>query len=759
MMTNLFFVPRVLWRAQRPSFRHIHFMLGAGITFVSTSLFASGDNGMGVQEPYPSLPQYGSHGTHLGKHQSDFGGVGLMQNPTARMAAAGQFSFNYNRAEPYRRYSISLQPLDWFEFSFRYSEITDRLYGESIAGNRDYLDKGFDAKFRLWQESRYLPEVALGLRDAGGTTLFGAEYLVANKRWYDLDFSLGLGWGYLGARGDFGSPLSLVGERFDSREGETGIDSTGDFDLNQLFSGNTALFAGVEYQTPWQPLVLQLEYEGNDYSSEPATSSIEQESPFNIGARFHLSDSVTLNAGWQRGNTLMTGISLSTNLANISQAKRDTMPFEVEGSSTAGPPAGDTTNEAGTSSATDASPTTPDTDWAEAIDSLAQNAGVKVNRISTDGDTLLVEATPTKYRSMAKTAGRANRILHRYAPAHITTFRYRWQARGMDLRDDVHSRTDFVAAAQSASDEPQYHYSVYSQSSRQRGLYDEVLYEPKETPLSYSIGPGYNQNLGGPDGYLYQLQLQANAELRTDTNGWFSGSLGWTVLDNFDQFDYVADSELPRVRTFIGEYLKEASLGITNLQYTRTTQLSKNWYAMGYGGLLEMMYAGLGSEVLYRPFNSDWAVGADVNYVRQREFDQQFSLRDYSTTTGHLNAYWQTGYEDILAKVSVGRYLAKDIGATFDFSREFASGARMGAWATFTDAGDKFGEGSFDKGVYISLPLDAFFTTYSRDRVNIAWQPLTRDGGARLGRRYTLYDLTGERSLGEFFQERDAVWK
>ncbi|MBS9405279.1 YjbH domain-containing protein [Halomonas sp. TRM85114] len=35
-----------------------------------------------------------------------------------------------------------------------------------------------------------------------------------------------------------------------------------------------------------------------------------------------------------------------------------------------------------------------------------------------------------------------------------------------------------------------------------------------------------------------------------------------------------------------------------------------------------------------------------------------------------------------------------------------------------------------------------------RERANIAWRPLTRDGGARLGRRYTLlYGITHDATL------------
>ncbi|WP_136254414.1 YjbH domain-containing protein [Onishia niordana] len=703
------------------------------------------------------LKDLDTHQHHLGSGQTDSGGVGLMQTPSARMAPIGEFSLSYNYVEPYRRYSISLQPADWFEFTFRYTKIDNRLYGSSIAGDRSYLDKGLDAKLRLWEESRYLPEVALGVRDAGGTTLFGAEYLVASKRWYDLDFSLGLGWGYLGTRGDMVSPLGVLDDRFKTRPTEGGGDQGGEFALNQIFRGPAAIFGGIEYQTPWDPLVLQLEYEGNDYTNEPSSEPLQQDSPLNIGARYHLNDSVALQAGWERGNTLMTGITLSANLAGLSQVKRDPEPITISRATAPAEPSTSRPQQSSTSEVAD-SATGSQADWRATTDQLLTNAGIRVNRILVSGDTLVVEGEPTKYRSLARTEGRANRILHNNAPDTVTTFRYRWQSRGLNLRDDVHSREAFVEAAESVQAEPDYYYGIYTTPAK-GDAHGEVLADAEEQRFEYNIGPGYNQNLGGPDGYLYQLLVRANGEYMTDPNGWFSGTLGWTVADNFDKYDYVADSELPRVRTYIGDYLAESSLGITNLQYTRTKRLGDNWFAMGYGGLLEMMYAGVGSEVLYRPFNSDWALGADLNYVHQREFDQQFGLRDYSTWTGHLSAYVQTDFEDVLAKVSVGRYLAKDIGTTIDLSREFASGARMGAWATFTDAGDKFGEGSFDKGVYISLPLDAFFTSYSRDRVSLAWQPLTRDGGARLDRRYSLYGMTEDRELDRFWENREDFWE
>jgi hypothetical protein len=167
-----------------------------------------------------------------------------------------------------------------------------------------------------------------------------------------------------------------------------------------------------------------------------------------------------------------------------------------------------------------------------------------------------------------------------------------------------------------------------------------------------------------------------------------------------------------------------------------------------YGGYLEMMYGGVGSEVLYRPLDTNWAVGVDGNYVKQRNWNDMMQFTDYSTTTGNLTGYWKPSFmKGVLVKASVGRYLAKDKGVTFDVSRRFDSGVIAGVFATFTNvSAAEYGEGSFTKGFYLSIPLDLFTVTPNRTRASLSWVPLTRDGGQMVDRKFYLYDMTDERS-------------
>ena len=150
-------------------------------------------------------------------------------------------------------------------------------------------------------------------------------------------------------------------------------------------------------------------------------------------------------------------------------------------------------------------------------------------------------------------------------------------------------------------------------------------------------------------------------------------------------------------------------------------------------GLFEEMYGGFGGEFLFRDIRKPWYFSANYYWVKQREFNQRFSFRDYETFTGHLNFIWETPLEGVKVILSGGRYLAKDSGLTLNLSRTFKSGFVLGFFATQTDISrEEFGEGSFDKGIYFSIPLDIVSSRYRKNNARFIWKNLTRDGGAML---------------------------
>lgn len=679
---------------------------------------------------------------------SDWGGIGLLQTPTARMADEGELAFTASHTSPYSRYNMVLQPLPWLEGAFRYVSVANRRYGpEWLSGTQNYKDKSIDLKVRLLEESRWVPEVAAGFRDLGGTGLFSSEYLVASKRIGSFDASVGLATGYIGNRGDFRNPLTSIDDRFETRPRAQG---TGSLNSDGMFRGPVGVFGGVAYQTPWDALQLKLEYDGNDYKHEPQGNNQHQKSPFNVGASYAVNNNVHLHLGWERGDLAMFGITLRTNLAQASSMAKVLDPLPM--------PLKQRPATAVAESEHDTNVVTELFDWSGVANQLEQNAGLRVQSISRRGSELIVTGEQRRFYYPAQGVGRMGRILDGALPDDITWFTVQNARLGVPIVETSIERKALVDYIEHKTDLSTLagHIEMAPPAAQRR----ETLYSAPLRRFDGGFNIGYQQSLGGPDGFvLFQVAGTYTASAYLARNLWLSGTVSYNAYNNYDKFRYDAPSRLPRVRTNIRRYMTAEDLTLPNLQVTGTRQLARDTYGMVYAGLLESMYAGAGGEVLYRPLNERWAVGVEANWVKQRDFDQRFSFRDYSVATGHASFYYMWGEERrVVTALSAGRYLAKDWGATLAVSRAFDNGVTMGAYATKTDVSSKdFGEGSFDKGIYVSVPFDFLLPRSTRARANFAWNPLYRDGGARLARSYGLYQMTSERDPEFFFDNLQTI--
>ena len=181
---------------------------------------------------------------------SNYGGIGYIQNPSARFHEEGTLALTWSHNDPYLRGSIVAYPFDWLEASYQYTDVNNILYSsvKSFSGSQSYKDKSFDFKARVFKERKYLPAIAIGIRDLGGTALFASEYIVANKLINNnLDISLGIGWGNLNAN-SIRNPLISISDRFKIRDYENG--QGGEISYNSFFSGPAGYFWGLEYHVP-----------------------------------------------------------------------------------------------------------------------------------------------------------------------------------------------------------------------------------------------------------------------------------------------------------------------------------------------------------------------------------------------------------------------------------------------------------------------------------------------------------------------------
>lgn len=649
----------------------------------------------------------------------DWGGVGLLQMPTARSRVAGSVAATFSLVQPYARYNIMLQPLDWLEVGFRYTDVRNRPYGP-LAGSQTYKDKSIDVKFRLSQETETLPQLALGLRDIGGTGFFAGEYLVASKRQNDFDFSLGLGWGNLATRGHFSNPLSLLlSDSFDDRD----TDFTPGAANTDYFKGPTSLFGGVEWHLRDRPVTLKLEYDANSYQQEILGQRFDVAFPFNFGATYRWGKHVEAQAALERGNTFSLGFTLHGDLSKLASEKTsDARPLTID--------YGRPKNRQG--------------NWAEIADSIRAQTGAEVLAIRKTTDEVKVTLTQPNALYVASRFERAGRVLHATMDDQVRWFNLDVENSGLPVTRVVVDREALALRATTWTPVDEREPVLAMEIPMPPNPAEEVVFQQGPSVGGYRLGLDYGQTIGGPDGFiLFQVDAVASGRFNFSSDTWLYGALRARLYDNYDDFKYDADSGLPRVRTDIRSYLTESPIQLTNLQLTKVRDIGDDMFVMFYGGYLERMFAGVGVEWMLRPQGSSVALGVDINRVQQRNFDGGFGLRDYSVTTGHASVYLDTGIQDILAVLKVGRYLAGDIGLTGDLSRVFRNGVTMGGYATLTSASKaEFGEGRFTKGLYVSIPFDALFERSARNASSFNWTPLTRDGGAILSRAFGLYGLT-----------------
>jgi hypothetical protein len=266
--------------------------------------------------------------------------------------------------------------------------------------------------------------------------------------------------------------------------------------------------------------------------------------------------------------------------------------------------------------------------------------------------------------------------------------------------------------------------------------------------FSWSVFPQLRQEFFDPENPLgIQLLAAAGVTLELLPGLTLRGEAETSFFDTFN-VARPSNSLLPHVRTDFLRYFVEGKTGIGALMGEYDFRLSPTVFAAVRAGYLESMFAGVGGEILWRPEGQRWALGADFYEVKQRAYDRLFGFLPYRQATGHITLYYDSPWYNLNFQLRAGQYLAGDRGVTFQVSRRFSTGVEIGIFATKTNVStERFGEGSFDKGIRIHIPLDWILPTHSQSSLDEMIRPVQRDGGQVLAGDATLFDIT--RSVSE----------
>lgn len=652
---------------------------------------------------------------------NSYGYPGLIDMPVATSRPDGELGFTASSFAGQTRNTLTFQILPRVSGSFRYS-VLDNV---ANAGRSTLYDRSFSLHYRFADETALRPALAVGLNDFLGTGIYSSEYLVATKTLGDsVRLTGGIGWGRLGGSGGFTNPLGVLDDRF-KRRPERDFGQGGDVEAAQFFRGDAALFGGVEWQAT-DRLKFTVEYSSDAYPNEDP-SALRRKSQLNFGATYGLGPMTDLSVRYLYGSEL--GVQISTALNPKS-------PPNHSGRDPAPPPV----------LARDA-PSVAALGWTGAIEQrdalrgdltrALASQGLGLHGFSLSGGTARIEIENGTYLQEAQAVGRTARVLARRLPAHVDVFDITLVDAGLPVTQISLRRGDIETLEHDLD-------GAWKSFARARISSPEgpPAPAPERYPrFDWDISPYLSPSLFDPDNPLRaDAGAQLDASFQPIAGFEVSGILRQKVVGNLDDATRRSNSVLPHVRSDFALYDREGETALTQLTGAYYFRPGRDLYGRVTVGYFERMFGGLSSELLWKRTDSPFALGAEVNYAWQRDFDGGFGFRDYEVATGHVSAYWDMG-NGFHAQVDAGRYLARDWGATFSLDREFGNGWRIGAFATLTDVPfDTFGEGSFDKGIRITIPIRWLTGEPNKTAYTTTIRPLQRDGGARLDVPGRLYD-------------------
>lgn len=662
---------------------------------------------------------------------------GLIDMPSGEAQADGDFSTGISYFGGIARTAITFQIAPMLSGSFRYSGIKDLDY----AGWNDYYDRSFDLRLRVLKETQWLPSVTVGLQDFVGTGVSSAEYIAATKNFpYGIKATAGVGWGRFGSSNSFGSPL---GERPPTDVGMGGMPNYG-----QWFRGPAAPFAGIEWQVN-DKLGLKAEYSSDAYTLESEDRDVlDRKSDFNFGVEYQVAEGVRLGAYSMYGSTV--GVSATF----VMNPRRAVTPLSFP----APPPIDVRTGAASSWSTEWVNQPGKKAQLDQSMTALLAHEGLELESLVVTGTSASLRYRDTYYDSRPNGIGRAARVMANVLPPSVESFQIIPVWNGQALMAVTVRRSDLERLEFS----PTADRDLWARTT---------ITDAGNLPVPPPAAGAYPQNFWSIEPYLRasyfdpkkpyraEVGLRALAQVSFAPGLVLGGSVRVPIAGNLDEPQPASNSQLPHVRTDTPLYDKYGQPGLESLTLAQYFRPGKALYGSVAGGYLEPQFAGLSTALLWKPVDSRLAFGADLSYAVQRDYDMQFGLQDYSVVTGYLSGYYDFG-GGFIGNIDVGRYLAGDYGATIAVERQFNNGWRVGAFATKTNvSAEEFGEGSFDKGIYFTVPMAWFTGRPNQTGFSATFRPVLRDGGAQLFNTGALYDRVRAQDVLNYEEQWGRFWR
>ncbi len=667
-----------------------------------------------------------------------YGEAGLLDIPTGEFMLDGELGVGFVQFGDTQRANVNFQLLPRVSGTLRVSTIQD------VPGGPEVSTEGFDLRFQLLKEEGWVPGVALGFRDFLGDGPYTAEYLVATKS-ITPKFKVtgGVGFGRLSSQGGTFNPFGA-----DSRPPLE--QPVGQLQDEVYFRGDMGFFGGFSWETPVDGLTFKAEVTADGYLAEE-NGGFDRDIPFNFGLNYKPNENVQLQAFYMHGSTFGAQLTFSGN------PMKPLAPQDLG----AGP----------TPLIARAGDAPMGTKWADkpeneqkllkGISQVLSADGITIEEARITGTEADIYIKNPLIQREPKAIGRVARVLAVGLPPSVEVFRITVINEGLAvataeiLRSDLEAQVDRPNAGLESWQTTRLMDAKASLSGR------NIFLPPPEQRFTWSVAPSIPITLlDEDDGFRPDILISARAKYQVTRGLSVSGRLSRFVIGESQEEVGPPVSSLPNVRSDSDVYYSGRDIDLERLTADWVFSPKPAVYGRLTFGVLERIFTGVSAEVLWAPVNSRFALGGEVNYVRQRDVDDLFSLDDYEVVTGYGSLYWDTGFKQIEAQLDIGSYLAGDFGATLSLSRRFENGWEVRGYATRTEVSfNEFGEGAFAKGFEITVPLRWALPFETKSEARVSLLPVENDGGARLKLEERLYERIRDLDRRSLEDGWSAFWQ
>lgn len=569
------------------------------------------------------------------------------------------------------------------------------------------LEPGLDVAILALREGAVWPAVVIGGRDIAGTGpdlpgigRFAGEYVVASRRWWSLDFSLGLGWGrFAGERGPLPNPITWR----DRNRPITGADSRGP--RRWFTGGRVGVFGGAAWRTPIDDLTVMAEYSSDDRAPERGDDpTVRRPLPWNLGLSWRALDFLDLGIGRERGDATMLRATFRLGPDDLAPKRVDPPPSAPKALTGAG---AELLAALPQGLRRDGIPlTTADADRVRDTIAEARDAGISMRAAAyvAGAASAWLDHDPGGPRPIAAEIGRAARILAQHTGPETPWLTIATRPQGLDGFAVTLPRRALARAAAGEGSAEEVWSRAETGSSVEAGRPSEwwrtglALTVSGVTEVSLFEHAAAAVNRSHVDTAIQVSpipELSGEIETRANLGSSLAGLNGWITAGD------------PSVRGDLPRYADGARLNrlFAATRFSPTTDLHLGAEA----GLLEEMFAGFGGEALHRPLRSRWSTGLTVHRVWKRDPLTVAGTRaDWRRTTGFATIHRDEPDGTGALSLSVGRFLGGDWGGALEFSRRFAHNVTLAARAAWSDGSaetDYRLGGRLDYGLHLTIPL------------------------------------------------------